>query len=322
MHYYHGDWRAIPVEQKRQVFFMSFGGGAGKHRRAVRRVCREARAFGLFDAITGHTDRSLRRDFPDFWQEHGAFIEANRRRGYGCWLWKPFLILRRLQAMREGDILLYADAGCELNPYGKPRLIEYLEMCAAHSVVTFLVASRGEYPVKHWTKMDTMLHLDPELQTAERAQHGGNIILLKKTADTVNLAREWFAVCAGSNYHHLDDSESGAANDGNFSEHRHDQAVLTLLLVQHGLDFCLDGGERDCQPERRHIDGAQSPIWASRQRTGMTSPQMRRLHIAKAGSLPAKALLWPGYIFAHFSVCHLRSVARRILGRLGLRRWR
>jgi len=54
----------------------------------------------------------------------------------------------------------------------------------------------------------------------------------------------------------------------------------------------------------------------------MTSPQMRRLHIAKAGSLPAKALLWPGYIFAHFSVCHLRSVARRILGRLGLRRWR
>lgn len=299
---------------------MTFGGGAGKYRRAVRRICREAEAFGLFDEIAGHTDESIRRDFPDFWKEHGAFIEANPR-GCGYWLWKPFLILRRLQAMREGDILLFADAGCELNPYGKQRLAEYLEMCARHSVVTFLVAARSEYPVKHWTKMDTMLHLDPELQTAERAQHESGVILLKKNRRTLDMAREWFAVCAGNDYHYLDDSESVAPNDGNFREHRHDQAVVTLLLVKHGLDFCLTG-ERNFRPGRWHTDGAQSPVWTSRHRTGMVSPRMQRLHIAKAGSTLSKAALFPGYILAHFSVCHLRSVARRILGRLGLPRWR
>ncbi|MDD9807022.1 MAG: hypothetical protein OXU34_01930 [Gammaproteobacteria bacterium] len=310
------------MEQKLQVFFMTFGGGDGKYRRAVRRVCREARAFGLFDGITGHTDESLRRDFPDFWKEHGAFIKANKRRGYGCWLWKPFLILRHLQTMREGDILLYADAGCELNPHGRQRLAEYLEMCTEHSVVTFHVAAQSEYPVKHWTKMDTILRLDPELQMMERAQHEGSVILLKKTEATINMAREWFAVCTGDNYRYLDDSESVTPNDGNFREHRHDQAILTLLLVKHGLDFCLDGAERNFEPGRRHTDGAQSPIWTSRHRTGMTSPQMQRLHIAKAGSLLNKALLCPGYLLAHFSASHLRSVARRILGRLGLRRWR
>ncbi|MDD9886182.1 MAG: hypothetical protein OXU83_03345 [Gammaproteobacteria bacterium] len=309
------------MEQKPQIFFMTFGGGAGKYRRAVRRVCREARAFGLFDGITGHTDESLRRDFPDFRREHGAFIEANKRRGYGCWLWKPFLILHHLQTMREGDILLYVDAGCELNPHGRQRLAEYVEMCAEHSVVTFRVAAQFEYPVKHWTKMDTILRLDPELQMVEQAQHECGVMLLKKTAATVKLAREWFAVCTENNYRYLDDSESVAPNDGNFREHRHDQSVATLLLVKHGLDFCLSG-ERNFKPGRWHTDGAQFPVWTSRHRTGMTSPRMQRLHIAKAEGLPNKALLWPGYILAHFSVSHLRSVARRILGRLGLRRWR
>lgn len=309
------------TSSSRSVFFITFGGGAGKYRRAVRRVCREAEAFGLFDEITGHTDESIRRDFPDFREEHGAFIEANRLRGYGCWLWKPFLILHHLQAMREGDILLYADAGCELNPHGKQRLAEYLEMCAGHSFVTY----RTDYPIKMLTKMDAILRLDPELQMAERDLHEACIMLLKKNADTVKMVREWFAICTENNYHYLDDSESAAPNDGSFAEHTHDQAVMTLLLIKHGLDFSIRFDETISlyqsafPPHRRHIAGAQYPIWASRHRTGLVSPQMQRLHIARAGGLLNKAALCPGYILAHFSVCHLRSLAGRILRRLGLR---
>ena len=32
-------------------------------------------------------------------------------RGAGFWLWKPWLVLRQLQKMAEGELLLYTDAG-------------------------------------------------------------------------------------------------------------------------------------------------------------------------------------------------------------------
>ena len=317
---------------------MTFGGGGRKYRRAVRRICREAEAFGLFDGITGYTDESLRRDFPDFCKEHGAFIKANRR-GYGCWLWKPFLILRHLQTMREGDILLFVDAGCELNPYGRQRLAEYLDLCAEHSILTFHLLPQSRFPVKHWTKMDTILRLDPDLQMVERPQHESGVILLKKTSATVNMAEEWFAVCAENNYHYLDDSESAAPNDRNFCEHRHDQAILTLLLVKHGLEFCLSG-ERYFEPGRWHIDGAQYPVWTSRHKSGFTSPRMMRLRVAKTDGYLCKALLCCGWVLSQFSMqvikvrvmrvgrflLRMRAIKtmglRGILGRLGLRRWR
>ncbi len=31
-----------------------------------------------------------------FWKKHGTFIESNPR-GYGYWLWKPFIIKETLQ---------------------------------------------------------------------------------------------------------------------------------------------------------------------------------------------------------------------------------
>ncbi len=309
------------MKRKHGISFMTFGGGGAKYRCAARRICREAERFGLFDRITGHTDKDLERDFRGFWKEHGAFIKANRRRGYGCWLWKPFLILHHLKEMHNDDILLYADAGCELNPYGRQRLIEYLEMAAEHSIVT----SKTHCPLTVLTKMDTIVRLDPELRHIARFQHQANFILIKKTGDTVGLAEEWFAISTENNYRYLDDSESVAPNDRRYAEHAHDQAILTLLLIEHGLDFSvrfeemLDIYQSALPSHRRHIAGTQYPIWASRHRTGVVSPQMQRLRIAKAEGLLKKALLCPEYAVAHFSIQNLRSVAGRTLRRLGLR---
>ena len=49
-------------------------------------------------------------------------------RSFGYWQWKPYLIRRVMDRMEEGDFLVYADAGCTLNPRGIPRLKEYLHM--------------------------------------------------------------------------------------------------------------------------------------------------------------------------------------------------
>ena len=43
-----------------------------------------------------------------FWENHSSFIENNKK-GYGYWLWKPYIIKKTLEKMKKGDILLYLD---------------------------------------------------------------------------------------------------------------------------------------------------------------------------------------------------------------------
>jgi hypothetical protein len=35
-------------------------------------------------------------------------------RGFGYWIWKPYFINRELMNMKDGDILIYSDAGVEI----------------------------------------------------------------------------------------------------------------------------------------------------------------------------------------------------------------
>ncbi len=297
------------MKREPEVSFLTFGGGRPGHRRrrgyhrAVRRICREAAEFNLFNQIIGYTDEDFRRDFPGFCARHGDFIET--RPGYGYYLWKPFLIHHHLQAMRDGDLLLFVDAGCELNLYGKPRLMEYFALCAEHFVLTFRLSPACT--VEAWTKMDTLLRLDPERRWAERPQHESGRIFITKTARTMALAEEWLAVCMEDNYRYLTPWDRPSPPPQNFREHRYEQAILTLLLFKHGLDFSLP----------TDVEGsiqARYPICTSRNRSGVTSLTMVRLQIAEANSFSRKALLWLEYVRVQFIIRVLRKT-KQLLGR-------
>ena len=80
-----------------------------------------------------------------FWREHGSYITnpANNL-GFGNYLWKPFIIHKQLNAIPEGDTLLYLDAGCHLNfktEIAIRRFREYVEMASSQgSVLTQLLS--------------------------------------------------------------------------------------------------------------------------------------------------------------------------------------
>ncbi len=78
----------------------------------------------LFNKIYSFTEQDLIND-SDFWNKHKDFILKNKR-GYGYWVWKPYLISKILKEINDNDILLYLDAGCELNVNGKDYFINTL----------------------------------------------------------------------------------------------------------------------------------------------------------------------------------------------------
>jgi hypothetical protein len=103
------------------IYFITFGGGYKKshskaspvnYHKAAARICKEAVSLNIFNKIYGITENYLLNG--DYWKKHGKFT-LNNHRGFGYWLWKPYIINKLLEKLSEGDILIYADSGCGLH---------------------------------------------------------------------------------------------------------------------------------------------------------------------------------------------------------------
>ena len=51
-----------------------------------------------------------------------------KKRGFGYWVWKPYLVLKVLKNANSGDIVNYVDVGCHILGKNKKRFYEYLDI--------------------------------------------------------------------------------------------------------------------------------------------------------------------------------------------------
>ena len=242
--------------------FITFGGPTQNYHDAVNRLCNQAKSFGMFDKIIGYTEQDLKKH-PEFYEKHNEFIKNNLR-GYGFWIWKPYLILKTLEQMNDGDVLLYCDCGCELNINGKDRMTGIFKKMNTGIIFGSPAPSND----LNYTKMDLieLFGLKDALKILEKPQMAAYVFLIKKCAVTVNFFKEAYDICS-NNYNLIDDSESISTNYADFIENRHDQSVVSLLAKKRKL-VNYDIGRTYFGPS--WTAGEYFPIWASRNKTGIS----------------------------------------------------
>jgi GR25 family glycosyltransferase involved in LPS biosynthesis len=243
--------------EKQKLFFLSFGGGSEDYHQAVERIGKQAESFGIFDEIKCMTELDLQKD-NEFWEKHKNFI-LNNKRGYGYWIWRPYLIHKIMtEKMNDGDIIVFIDAGCELNICGKKRFLEYIDIVKQNGTLAF----QTPYPEKDYTKTDLIKILKMEDENTGQIQGGMQFyIKCKKNIDILN---QIYKLSIMMNYRYVDDSPSIEKNDETFKEHRHEQSILSLLLKKNNCHYIKD--ETYFHPNWR--DGIEYPIWAIRNRSG------------------------------------------------------
>lgn len=236
------------------IHFITFGSSG--YELAIKRICLEAGKFEIFDSITGYNHSNAFDT--DFKNNHMDFIATNRRL-YGYGIWKPYIVLKELNKMKDGDILLYCDAGCELKNTGKKRMLEYINMVKESKVG--ILGFQLKHLERCWTKMDLIKHLNTfeELNTAQVLS---GIFFVRKCDTSVNLFKKWYEI--SHNYHLIDDSPSIIPNHSEFKEHRHDQSVFSLLCKTMGASYIPD--ETYIEENNKVIWKPEMPIWASRRR--------------------------------------------------------
>jgi hypothetical protein len=163
------------------------------------------------------------------------FIKENidiysKNKGFGYWLWKPYIVLDYLNNhCDDGDIVVYCDSGDYIFKDSLKQAFDFLK----NKDCLFI---KSDHPNSKYIKRDCFVFMDcDEEKYWNNTQVYASVFFLKKTQEVIDIIQQWQNYCKNSNI--LTDSPniSGKTNFVDFVDHRHDQAILTNLVIKHDL---------------------------------------------------------------------------------------
>lgn len=147
-------------------------------------------------------------------------------RGFGYWCWKPFIILKTLENLKDGDILVYADIGCHINKEGEKRFYEYLDIVIEHKALCY----KSHWVEAHYTKSDLFDYFDKlkDKNITDTPMRPATICIFEKNDINLEFVNKWLQVFY-DDFSLVDDTPSKLPNLDGFIENRHDQSVFSIL---------------------------------------------------------------------------------------------
>jgi len=198
--------------------------GDEKYRRAKKLNCKTAKRYGA-DKVIAYGPEDIDEDF-----KTKNDLIWNKIRGGGYWIWKPYIILKTLKELSEGDYLIYTDAGA-IYVDRISKLIKCMEK-EKQDIMAFSLKAKE----RAWTKRDTFLLLGCDESTyTDSMQILGGYILLKKTKFVEKFLKEWLFWLQDVRVITDQPNCLGKDNYPEFIEHRHDQSVFSLLCKKYGI---------------------------------------------------------------------------------------
>jgi len=185
----------------------------------------------------GRVNEVIEYSFQDLDQE---FVEKNRnifvhKRGAGCMIWKPYIVLKTLEKMEDGDYLIYCDAGAS---YMKNIRIMIKFAKKVNQDILFF-GPHGT--AKEWTKRDVFIALDCDNQTYTEAEMNmSGFLVICNSQHTRAVMQDWLSFSQKDEIITDGDNKLGKENYGEFIANRHDQSVLNIVRIKYGYPLYRD----------------------------------------------------------------------------------
>ena len=188
---------------------------------------------GKVDEFVKYSPKDLHID--NFWQENQRIL--SQPLGYGYWIWKPFIILETMKRLNEGDIVLYTDAGMRVLDSLDP-LFEITETSRDNRMLFALTMIWGTHKHSEYTKRDCfiLMGLDEPKYWNERMLNAAFSVWMK-TQRNIDFLTEWQKYLKDSRIVTYEANTCGQSNLPDYIDHRHDQAVLSLLSLKYGREL-------------------------------------------------------------------------------------
>lgn len=198
-----------------------------RYKASLERIEKEAKYFPFAD-IYLQSECDLPKDYLS-----GLHVNIYRR-GYGYWKWKSYITKEIYnKKLKEGDILLYIDAGVHLNANGVNRFYDYVDLLS-NAKDTGILVFEQPFLEKDYSKGDILVatnsYDNPDVTMS--FQYWSGAFMLKKCKDADIIVEKWYEMCH-TNFGLITDEKSHTPNLIGFIEHRHDQSALSLIVKQY-----------------------------------------------------------------------------------------
>jgi hypothetical protein len=185
--------------------------------------------LNIFDEINVYTANDLITDV-SFWNQHSDFILKNKR-GFGHWIWKPYLIKKTMDKLNDGDIILYLDSQTYIKMDEKEHLLQYLDIVKENKILYSNMHHANEFAFNKMDLIHTLNMTDNKLILEDQCEANIQLIYVcKETRELMNTIYNY--ACT---YHNIDDTPSIIPNHQMFKDHRHDQSLFSLLVKKNNL---------------------------------------------------------------------------------------
>jgi len=211
-----------------------FANSRGRWAGAAKRLRAQAVRYPFVEHVTIF-DESWLADNPEL--TIGEHSDWYGTRGFGYWRWKPLLIAERVRKSAS-EFVLYLDAGSELHRSAQAirRFMFYIDWTREND----LLLMRAPESIKRWCKTECSKALgygDASLSDIPKINSGA---ILVRSGSTVPLLDQWLTLSRSRGGILFDDSCDRNQQAANFIEHRHDQAVLSLLAFAYEVPLLPD----------------------------------------------------------------------------------
>ena len=164
----------------------------------------------------------------DYYKKFSSVLDE--KRGAGYWAWKPYIMYTAMENMHPGDSIVYLDATTKL--LGNP--VSFISELESGRVQTF--AMRSAFDQKQYCKRDCFVLMGCDCTHYwNLSQLWAGMIYMTYTKFNMELLQEWMQCCVDRRIVTDDENVMGLPNLEGFIEHRHDQAILTLLFEMHDI---------------------------------------------------------------------------------------
>lgn len=195
-------------------------------RRAQKLNSKTARIWGADKVIEygpGDIDETFRR-------RNQEILAAQRGGGY--YLWKPYFYRKAYDELGEGDYLVYIDSGAVY-----VNRIQYLIDCMEHEKVPLMIFSLEQERIeKGNTKRDAFVLTGcDETKYTDTPQSIGGYFVCKKAPEVEAYLDEVLQYAQDMRIISDRPNVMGLSNYAEFTDHRHDQSVISLISKKYGF---------------------------------------------------------------------------------------
>ena len=215
-----------------------------------------------FDEVIEYSPADLDVDFR---RQHKEILAIPRLAGLA--LWKPYIMLKALADIRDGDFLFYCDAGTFF-----VKSIDYIINTMGDGDIW--VSDIGLIE-KQWSKKETLILMNAwQENILESNQIQSGFIGIRKCARSIDFIQEWLEMCTDIR---LIYGKTQMTEEDYYIAHREDQSILSILCklrrikphkdpTQYGKTPFMYACSERIFKEPQHHDAYKSIIYLHRKR--------------------------------------------------------